>query len=153
MKTTTLSGKDGAEMNKVFLGGTCNDSIWRAILKPNLEIDFFDPVVDDWTLECQEIEIREKQDKCNIHLYVITKEMTGVFSIAEVIESAMTSGKETIFHVMPIGFDERQLKSLAAVIDMVIRHGGVAYMDIEIDRTIEVLNSMNPPPIQKPKGG
>ena len=36
-------------MKKVFLGGTCNDSLWREELIKKLEIDYFNPVVDDWT--------------------------------------------------------------------------------------------------------
>jgi len=34
-------------MNKVFLGGTCNESTWRDELIPMLEIDYFNPVVDE----------------------------------------------------------------------------------------------------------
>ena len=43
-------------MVKVFLGGTCNNSTWRDTLIPLLKIDYFNPVVDDWTPECQEQE-------------------------------------------------------------------------------------------------
>lgn len=34
---------------KVFLGGTVNGSKWRTIVKEQLNIDYFDPVVEDWT--------------------------------------------------------------------------------------------------------
>ena len=37
--------------NKVFLGGTCNNSTWREELIPQLKIDYYNPVVKDWTLE------------------------------------------------------------------------------------------------------
>lgn len=127
-------------MNKVFLGGTCANSTWRDIIINNIQVDYFNPVVDDWTSECQAIEEIEKSDKCNIHLYVITKEMQGVFSIAEVIESVHMSNKTTIFHVVPKGFDHGQLKSLKAVMNMVIKHGGIAYMDDDILRTCRVIN-------------
>jgi len=73
--------------NKVFLGGTCNGSQWREILIPKLKIDYFNPVVEDWNEEAQRNEEREKDKKCNIKLYVITPKMTGVYSIAEVIDS------------------------------------------------------------------
>lgn len=76
---------------RVFLGGTCANTTWRDELIPYLEkygIDYFNPVVEDWTPECQEIEEEEKNHKCNIHLYVITKEMMGTYSIAEAIHSA-----------------------------------------------------------------
>ena len=40
----------------VFLGGTCNNSTWRDKLIPLLKIDYFNPVVEDWTEEAQQIE-------------------------------------------------------------------------------------------------
>jgi hypothetical protein len=66
--------------------------------------------------------------------------MTGVFSIAECIESAMTKGKQTILHVIPYGFREGQMKSLKAVVNMVIKNGGVAYIDDDLHRTARVIN-------------
>jgi len=103
---------------RVFLGGTCNETTWRDELIKLLEIDYFNPVVADWTPEHQKIEIEEKE-KCNIHLYLITKEMTGVFSIAEAVHSAHNKNVVTLLHIMPSGFDSGQLKSLDAVIDLV----------------------------------
>ncbi len=126
--------------NKVFLGGTCNDSLWRECMIDFLEIDFFNPVVEDWTPECQKNEMLEKEHKCNVHLYVITKLMTGVFSIAEVMDSVHTRGKRTIFHVIPEGIDERQLRSLQAVVDLVNLRGGIAYIDNDLNRTPRLLN-------------
>ena len=76
---------------RIFLGGTCAETTWRDELIPFLEkenIEYFNPVVKDWTPECQAIEEEEKNYKCNIHLYTITKEMIGVYSIAEIIHSA-----------------------------------------------------------------
>ncbi len=127
-------------MNKVFLGGTCAESTWRDSLIGILQVDFFNPVVDDWTEECQEIEEVEKRDFCNIHLYVITKEMIGSFSIAEAIESSMTHRKQTILHVIPDGFNDQQVHSFRAVCKMVIKNGGVAYVDNELARTARVIN-------------
>ena len=56
---------------KVFLGGTCAESKWRDNIIPQLKCEYFNPVVDDWTPECQKIEEREKRI-CEYHLYVIT---------------------------------------------------------------------------------
>lgn len=133
------------ESNKVFLGGTCNESTWRDELIPKLEeidFDYFNPVVEDWIPECQEIEIYEKENNCNIHLYVITNKMKGVFSIAEAIESVFNKDKKTIFCVLD-GFDgdfpDYQVKSLEAVGRMVERNGGkyvTSFGDI-----IEILNT------------
>ena len=133
------------ESNKVFLGGTCNESTWRDELIPKLEeidFDYFNPVVEDWTPECQDIEIYEKANNCNIHIYVITNKMKGVFSIAEAIESVFNKDKKTIFCVLD-GFDgdfpDYQVKSLEAVGRMVERNGGkyvTSFGDI-----IEILNT------------
>ncbi len=112
--------------NKVFLGGTCNNSKWRDELIPLLDIDYFNPVVNDWTSECQQIEMDEKENKCNIHLYVITSEMTGVFSIAEVIDSAHNEKVTTIFYVIRSGFTKGQLRSLDAVANLVRLRGETA---------------------------
>ena len=114
-------------MNKVFLGGTCAESTWRDELIPLLDGEYFNPFVDDWTTECQQIEEYEKDVNCNIHLYVITSEMIGVFSIAEVIESVHMDSKITIFHVIPEGFSSAQIMSLIAVAGIVKNHGGIIF--------------------------
>lgn len=105
-------------MNKIFLGGTCAESTWRDELIKVIQVPYFNPVVDDWTPYCQALEQSAKSVECNIHLYIITSAMQGVFSIAEVIESAHMSDKNTILHVIPDGFEANQLKSLQAVVSM-----------------------------------
>jgi len=127
--------------NKIFLGGTCNGTHWRELLISMIQVDYFNPVVEDWNEDCQIEEEAQKHFICNVHLYVITCDMIGTFSIAEAIESAMTDGKQTIFHVIPEGFGKAQLKSLQAVADMVIKHGGIAYIDSELNRTARVINN------------
>lgn len=126
--------------NRIFLGGTCAETTWRTELEKVLAVPSFNPVVEDWTPECQDEERLQKNNLCNIHLYVITKEMQGVFSIAEVIDSTHQKGKRTILHVIPDGFEKGQLKSLSAVCDMVNINGGIAYIDSELNRTARVIN-------------
>lgn len=145
MKILTQFLDANNESNKVFLGGTCNESTWRDELIPKLEeidFDYFNPVVEDWTPECQDIEIYEKANNCNIHIYVITNKMKGVFSIAEAIESVFNKDKKTIFCVLD-GFDgdfpDYQVKSLEAVGRMVERNGG-KYVS-SLDKIIEILNT------------
>ena len=115
------------EKHKVFLGGTCNESTWRDKIIPNLRIDYFNPVVEDWTPECQAEEERQKNEVCDIHLYVITPRMTGVFSIAEVVESAMTRHDKCVFCVLDedgdLTFTKGQKKSLDAVGRLVSKYG------------------------------
>jgi len=128
-------------MTKVFLGGTCAESTWREELIPLLQVNYYNPVVADWTPECQEVEIYQKDEVCGVHFYAISKEMTGVFSIAEVIESSMTKSKIVILQVLPDGFSMVQLKSLKAVCSMVQRHGGIAYIDDDLHRAARILNN------------
>lgn len=127
-------------MKKVFLGGTCNESTWRDELIPHLEkmgIEYYNPVVEDWTPECQEEEYRQKEI-CDIHLYLITKKMRGVFSIAEAVASCQDAGKLTLFVFANFDgeFDESERKSLDSVGNLIVKLGGAYHTGIN---TIEEL--------------
>lgn len=116
-------------INKIFLGGTCAHSTWRDELMPLLDannIKYFNPVVKNWTEECQAIEENEKNFKCDTHLYVITKEMMGTYSIAEVINSAWqsilygTTVNNVIFCILDEGtWQKHDMKSFKAVMSMI----------------------------------
>lgn len=84
---------------KVFLGGTWNESTWRNTLIPMLKCDYFNPVVENWTPEYQDEEIRQRNE-CDFVLYVITPKMTGVYSIAEIIDDSNKRPDKTIFCVI-----------------------------------------------------
>lgn len=110
-------------MNKeVFLGGTCNDSQWREQLIPLLKCNYFNPVVKDWNEEAQKEEI-EKRETCDYVLYVITPKMTGVYSIAEVVDDSNKRPEKTLFCIITNDdnneFTEHQLKSLKMVKNLV----------------------------------
>ena len=118
-------------MNKrVFLGGTCNESDWRDCLIRILHIDYFNPVVDDWTPDCMAEELRQR-GSCNFCLYTITPRMTGVYSIAEVVDDSNKRPEQTLFCVLEtdgeLAFTDGQLRSLRAVAAMVQRNGGRAF--------------------------
>lgn len=121
---------------RVFLGGTCNESIWRDLLIPMLKIDYFNPVVDDWTPECQAEEIRQRE-QCDFCLYTITPRMTGVYSIAEVVDDSNKRPEKTVFCVLetdPTGgeqFTKVQIKSIEAVGKMVERNGGKLFRSLK----------------------
>jgi hypothetical protein len=121
---------------RVFLGGTCNESIWRDLLIPMLKIDYFNPVVDDWTPECQAEEIRQRE-QCDFCLYTITPRMTGVYSIAEVVDDSNKRPEKTIFCILetdPTGgeqFTKGQIKSIEAVGKMVERNGGKLFRSLK----------------------
>ena len=111
---------------RIFLGGTCGRSTWREELIPVLEekkFSYFNPVVPDWTPECIEIEDREKNELCNTHLYIITPEMSGVYSIAEMVNSVwecISSGSGFVWiGIMEDGWESHQKKSLQATLDLI----------------------------------
>lgn len=135
-------------MKKVFLGGTCNDSTWRNKLIPMLKIEYFNPVVEDWTEECQKEEERQK-NICDYHLYVITPRMKGVFSIAEVVNSSHQKNIKTILCVLnedigylpltKVSFDYGERKSLNAVKNMIKNNGAIICESLE--EVAEYLNN------------
>jgi len=112
---------------KVFLGGTCNESLWREELITQLKINYFNPVVKDWTPECMEEEIKQRQE-CDCCLYVITPKMTGVYSIAEAVDDSNKRPEKTVFCFLSKdedrNFDLGQIKSLTQVGKMVASNGG-----------------------------
>lgn len=112
---------------KVFLGGTCNESNWRDELIPKLSIDYYNPVVEDWTEECYLNELKEREE-CDYCLYVITPKMTGVYSIAEVIDDSNKRPGKAVFCFKSddegLKFSAAQIKSLEKVGEMVRRNGG-----------------------------
>lgn len=132
-------------MKKVFLGGTCNESTWRSSIIAMLEIEYFNPVVDDWTEDCLEREIQERQ-RCDFCLYCITPLMTGVYSIAEVVDDSNKRPAATIFVLLKadgdIVFPEGQWRSLKAVAKMVSFNGVAVFQSLE-DAAKYMNNSMD----------
>ena len=125
----------------VFLGGTCATTKplhgWRGRLIPMLEVDYYNPVVENWNEEAQKEEDRQKEIS-DMRLYVITSEMTGVYSIAEVVDDSNKRPFRTVLCVLPEGFSEAQLRSLNAVKKLVAANGGIVFDSLE--KTAEFLN-------------
>lgn len=121
-------------MKKVFLGGTCNESEWRSRLIKLLTINYFDPVVDDWTIEAAEEEIRQREI-CDYCLYVITPMMKGLYSIAEVVDDSNKRPEKTILCVLEedgeYEFNKSALRSLNAVKRMVKNNGAQVFNSLE----------------------
>lgn len=120
---------------KVFLGGTCNNSNWRDKLIKRLEIEYFNPVVEDWTPECQAEEIVQRE-ACDYCLYVITPEMVGVYSVAEAVDDSNKRPTKTVFCYLPEvdgvrAFGRVEIKSLEAVGDMVKKNGSKFFKSLE----------------------
>ena len=120
-------------MKKVFLGGTCNDSTWRDELIKKLKVDYFNPVVDDWTKEAQEEEIKQRKE-CDFVLYVLTPKMKGVYSIAEVVDDSNKRPKKTIFCLLQKDgdkkFETHELMSFKMLIKMIEENGATVLKNI-----------------------
>ena len=121
----------------IFLGGTCNGSKWREELIPLLDPEkctFFNPVVENWTEECQAEEIRQREN-CDFCLYVLTPEMTGVYSVAEVVDDSNKRPKKTVMVVLEkygeIEFTKVQAKSMRQVVKMVHGNGGHVFGSLQ----------------------
>ena len=110
----------------LFLGGTVGKSNWRNQLIPLLQkenLSYFNPVVEDWNEEAQEKENQVKKSPNTIELYVITKEIKGVYSIAEAVDASNKKPTKTIFLILREGFDEHSLKSLDATSRLIKENG------------------------------
>lgn len=116
----------------VFLGGTCNGSTWRdtfitKMKETNKSIKCYNPVVDAWTQECIYLENFIKLN-APYHVYVITPRISGVYSIAEMVESAMTKYIKTFFCILDTDndlsyhFDASMINSLTAVSNLLVYH-------------------------------
>lgn len=127
---------------KVFLGGTVNNSNWRDSIKSKLKIDYYDPVVGDWTEADYKRELSER-DKCDYCLYVITPKMNGFYSVAEVIDDSNKRPDKTLFCVLDQDdnkeFSDFQKKSLTAVGRMVQKNGA-KWLD-NLDDVADFLNT------------
>lgn len=127
-------------MKKVFLGGTCAGYDWRKDLISKLKIDYFNPVVDNWTDADRLREIKERQI-CDYVLFVITKDMEGVYSIAEVTDDSNKRPEKTILCVLKDGFTDSQIKSLKAL-ESLVKNNGATVCDT-LDEVAEHLNKDN----------
>lgn len=128
---------------KIFLGGTCNKSTWRQVVIDKLIIDYFNPVVDNWTPECQAEELKQRIE-CDICLYVITPRMIRVYSIAEVVDDSNKHPDKTILCIQREfdgeKFTETQYASLHAVGKLVESNG--SHVFTELDDLINYLNGL-----------
>ncbi len=131
-------------MTKVFLGGTRNNSTWRDDLIKMLEIDYFNPVVVDWTPECMKEEIKQREE-CDYCLYVITPKMIDVYSIAEVVDDSNKRPEKTILCILTkdgnLEFDIFQTKSLVQLQGMVCNNGARVFNSLE--SVAKLLNGIN----------
>ncbi|GAB5358334.1 hypothetical protein AAMO2058_000448500 [Amorphochlora amoebiformis] len=135
---------DISASKKVFLGGSCNPTTWRAdIVIPKLErhgIPYYNPQVDEWTPELVPIEAKAK-DEAGLLFFVIDGATNAVASMMEVVEYA-SSGRQIVCVIRDIEENSKlgkligktTLKDLnrgrAYVWDTGRRHGISLYKDI-----------------------
>jgi hypothetical protein len=120
-------------MKKVFLGGTCNGSLWRDDVIKNLKIHYYNPVGAEWTPEMMQEEVKQR-DECDFCLYVITPKMEGFFSIAEVADDSNKRPGKTIFCFIDEDeghkFTNAQIKSLQQVAKMIKENGATVFKSL-----------------------
>ncbi len=118
----------------MLLGGTCIFWAWRDELIPELEIDYFNPVVKDWTPECQKEEIKQRET-CDMILYCITPLMKGIYSIAEAVDDSNKRPNKTILVCLKEHdgqeFDKSQWKSIEQFIKMVENNGAKTFTNLK----------------------
>jgi len=117
-------------MKKVFLGGTCNGSLWRDDVIKKLKIHYYNPMAEEWTQEmmAEELKQRAESDFC---LYVLTPKMEGFYSIAEVIDDSNKRPEKTLFCFISNDdgkvFSDIQVRSLEQVKKMIMKNGATCF--------------------------
>ena len=113
-----------------FLGGTINGSTWRAKMVQHLEVEYFDPVVLEWTPDDRD---REEQAKklATVLLYTITPKQLGFYGIAEATHAVYSVARNLDKRVVILILDEDD---------------GITYEEHQVDsiRAIKELLSWNP---------
>ena len=147
---------------RIFLGGTTAGSTWRDELIPELKkkgFDHFNPQVENWTAEDQYKEEIEKNDICDSHLYILTPKMMGVYSVAEIIDSAWEVANSGVGSMMfgILGKEEDwgtpMWISLLAVKDKVLKigRGSKRIVACEIESPVDILQYYGEPKKKRKK--
>ncbi len=131
---------------KVFLGGTVNGSEWRTGVKEQLNINYFDPVVDDWNDAAYERELTERR-YCDFLLYVLTPKMTGFYAIAEVTDDSFKRPDKTVYCYLKEdgeeAFSENQIAEMERLGEVVVANGG--HWLKNLDEVVQFLNASKTP--------
>ena len=135
---------------EVFLGGTtAKGTNWRDELIPMLEIDYFNPIVDDWNEKAYKKEL-QKRKTCDIILYVLSPLMEGNYSVAEVTDDSNKRPEKTILCILDKdgegeyfkkSWTKNQVKSNDAIKKLIEENG--AYVLDNLEEVAEVINSFD----------
>lgn len=116
---------------KVFLGGTCAGRKWRDELIPQLECKYYNPIVKNWSEEDRLREVQERKT-ADFVLYVLTSDMAGVYSIAEVVDDSNKRPNKTLLCILyDDKFGKKMTHSLHAVENLVKENGGRVFESLE----------------------
>lgn len=85
-------------MKKVFLAGTLDGFDWRKKMIEQLEIEWFNPIVEEITLETQAEEQKQKQVSDYV-LYYIAPSANNYLAVAEAIDDSIRRPASTIFYI------------------------------------------------------
>ena len=128
-------------MKKVFLGGTCNGSLWRDDVIKKLKIHYYNPCGETWTPDMMKEELRQREE-CNFCLYVITPKIEGFYSIAEIADDSNKRPEKTVFCFIKEDeekkFSDVQIKSLEQVAKMIKKNGVTVFKTL--DEVTDFLN-------------
>lgn len=127
---------------KVFLGGTANNSNWRDYVIPRLEIDYFNPVTDNWDEKAIKKE-QEERENCDFCLYVLTPKMQGVYAVAQAVDDSFKRTDKTLFCFLETDdgqtFSDVELQSLKLLKEKIASNGAKTFSNL--DQAISFLNS------------
>lgn len=115
---------------KVFLGGTCSGYRWRDELIPMLKCNYFNPMTKGWNEDKRQLEVKERENADYV-LYVITADIKGVYSIAEVVDDSNKRPEKTIFCVLEKNMNYKMMHSLNAVKNLVAKNGATVCIDLK----------------------
>lgn len=119
---------------KIFLGGTCAGWKWRDELQPLLHCDYYNPIVKNWGEADRLREVHERETSDYV-LYGITNGISGVYSIAEVVDDSNKRPDKTIFLNLfkdyQDGYTTRMAHSLRAVENLLRENGVMVFSSIE----------------------
>ena len=84
--------------NRIFLGGTCNGTTWRDELIKGLTVDYFNPVVEDWTEEALDKTVRDFVEETGFKMGMVAQPLrvavTGGTSSPGINETLFLVGRE-----------------------------------------------------------
>ena len=124
---------------KVFLGGTCAGYKWRDDLIPLLNCNYYNPIVEDWTESDRLREVHEREIDDYV-LYVITSDMQGVYSIAEIIDDSNKRPEKTLVCVLFDNMNEPMARSLVATLNLAKSNGAKVFESLK--EVAEFLNQV-----------